>query len=400
MSAGTLRDRMAIVGMGCTRFGELWDKSTDDLVIEAATAALESARITVDDVDAFWVGTTRSGASGLILSRPLKIRYKPVTRVENYCATGSEAVRNAAYSVAAGAYGVVMAVGVEKLKDSSYVGLTSQNPPNDGTGLDSTAPALFSVLVPKYSERYGVDPETVREVMSHIAWKNHRNGSRNPRAQFRTEIPKETITNAPRIAGDLGLFDCSGMADGAAAAVIVSADRAAEYTDTPLYIKGMSMVAGPANGVGNPDYDFSTFPEVVISAEEAYRQAEITDPVSQLALAEVHDCFTPTELILMEDLGFSKRGEGWRDVLSGKFDAEGELPINPDGGLKSFGHPVGASGLRMLFECWLQLRGEAGERQLPGIGVGTARTKALTNNLGGPPGECVSFVSIVGVELD
>ena len=140
----------------------------------------------------------------------------------------------------------------------------------------------------------------------------------------------------------------------------------------------------------DPAYDFTTFPEVVRSARDAYQQAGIDDPAIQLSLAEVHDCFTPTELVLMEDLCFSEVGHAWKDVLAGDFDADGRVPVNPDGGLKSFGHPVGASGLRMLYEAWLQLRGQAGDRQVPG-----AHT-ALTHNLGGRPGGCVSFVSIVG----
>jgi acetyl-CoA C-acetyltransferase len=162
-------------------------------------------------------------------------------------------------------------------------------------------------------------------------------------------------------------------------------------------VKGLSFVAGPAAGTIDPAYDFTTFPEVVAAAKDAYSQAGVRDPRSELAMAEVHDCFTPTELVLMEDLGFSERGAGWEDVLSGTFDLDGELPVNPDGGLKAFGHPIGASGLRMLFECWLQLRGEAPqERTIASVAAG--RKLALTHNLGGAPGECVSFVSVVGSE--
>ena len=200
------------------------------------------------------------------------------------------------------------------------------------------------------------------------------------------------------MAGDLGVYDCSGVSDGSAAAIICRAEDAHRYTDHPLYVKALSFVAGPGGGPIDPDYDYTTFPEVVRSAADAYQQAGITDPRASLAMAEVHDCFTPTELVLMEDLGFSERGLGWKDVLAGTFDRDGELPVNPDGGLKSFGHPIGASGLRMLFECWLQLRQEAPpERQIATVAEG--RTLGLTHNLGGSPGECVSFVSIVGPEL-
>jgi acetyl-CoA C-acetyltransferase len=393
MASKGICDRVAIVGMGCTPFGEHWDKSVDDLLVESANAALDSAGVTIDDIDAFWLGTAGSGSSGLLLSRPLKIQHKPVSRNENMCATGSESFRNACYAVASGAYDIVMAIGVEKLKDSGYSGLVGSPPPSDGTEVAITPPASFSLLAPAYGSKYGVEMPKLKEVMTRIAWKNHKNGALNPRAQFKKEVPKETIANSPLIAGPLGIFDCSGVSDGSAAAIIVRAEDAHKYTDKPLYVKALSFVAGPGEGPLSPDYDYTTFDECVAVAEDAYQQCGITNPRQQLAMAEVHDCFTPTELVLMEDLGFSKRGEGWKDVMDGAFDLDGELPVNPDGGLKSFGHPIGASGLRMLYECWLQLRGEAGERQIK-----NGKKLALTHNLGGAPGNCVSFVAVVGSE--
>ena len=235
----------------------------------------------------------------------------------------------------------------------------------------------------------------MKEVLARIAWKNHKNGALNPRAQFKKEVAMETICASPLVAGSLGIFDCSGVSDGSAAAVIVRAEDAHKYCENPLYVKALSFVAGPAVGPIDSSYDYTTFREVVASAEDAYRQAGITDPRGQLAMAEVHDCFTPTELVLMEDLGFAERGMAWKEALAGSFDLDGDLPVNPDGGLKSFGHPIGASGLRMLFECWLQLRGEAPpERQ-----IDNGKSLGLTHNLGGAPGACVSFVSVVGAEL-
>lgn len=394
MGSKGIKDAVAIVGMGCTRFGERWEASTDDLLLDAVGEALGSAGVARDNVDAYWLGTLGSGQSGLTLSRPLGIDYKPVTRVENYCATGSESFRNACYAVASGAYDRVMAVGVEKLKDSGFSGLLRADPPSDGTAaeLSLTAPAAFSLLDPAYVAKYGVDAEAMRDAMTHVAWKNHVNGARNPKAQFRKEVSRETIAGAPKVAGRLGIFDCSGVSDGAAAAVIVRAEEAYEYTDRPIFVKAVSLAAGPMRGGLDPAYDFTSFPEVVHSAADAYAQAGITDPRTEISLAEVHDCFTPTELVLMEDLGFTERGQAWKDILAGAFDAEGRLPVNVDGGLKSFGHPVGASGLRMLYEAWLQLRGEAGPRQLADPRL------ALTHNLGGRPGGCVSFVSVVGNE--
>jgi acetyl-CoA C-acetyltransferase len=390
MASRGIKDRVAIVGMGCTKFGERWDQSADDMLIDAAYDAYESAGVTPDDIDAYWLGTIGSGVSGLALSAPLKINYKPVTRVENMCATGSEALRQACYAVASGAYDVAMAIGVEKLKDSGYSGLIGSDIPNDGTLGNLTAPAMFSLLAPAYFKKYGLDPDKGKDVLSRIAWKNHRNGAKNPKAQFQKEVPMEAIKNSPKIADPLGIMDCSGVSDGAAAAVVVRAEDAHKYCKNPIYIKALSFVAGPAEGPLKQDYDFTTFPEVVACAKDAYAQAGITKPREQISMAEVHDCFTPTELVLYEDLGFSSRGGAWQDVLDGFFDLEGKLPVNPDGGLKSFGHPIGASGLRMMYEMWLQLRGEAGPRQLNDPKLG------LTHNLGGMPGRCVTFISVVG----
>jgi acetyl-CoA C-acetyltransferase len=396
MGSHGIKDKVAIVGMACTKFGEHWDLGVDELVLQAAEGAFDSAGVTRDDIDAYWLGTAQSGMSGLLVSRPLRVNDKPVTRVENFCASGSEALRQAAYAVSCGAYDVALAIGVEKLKDSGYQGANAFPVPSDGTNRTVTAAAMYSMIVPAYAKRYGVGVDEVKQALARIASKNHANGARNPRAQFRKEMSVEQLLALPRIAGELSVFDCAGVADGAAAAVVVRAEDAHRYSTSPLFVKGISFVVGDGSGVSDPDYDYTTFPEVVASAREAYRQAGITDPRSQLAMAEVHDCFTPTELVLMEDLGFCERGNAWKEELAGTFDLAGDLPVNPDGGLKSFGHPVGASGLRMMFEVWLQMRGEAPEeRRISTFGT---RNLALTHNLGGYPGEMVSFVSILGTE--
>ncbi|MEY2571410.1 MAG: acetyl-CoA C-acetyltransferase [Acidimicrobiaceae bacterium] len=394
MGSHGIKDRVAIVGMGCTRFAEHWDKGLDDLLLDACGETFASAGITKQDVDAYWLGTAQSGMSGITLARPLELEGKPVTRVENYCATGAEALRQAAYAVASGAYDVAMAVGVEKVKDSGYQGLNAFPIPTDGTNRTLTAAAMFSMVAPAYAAKFGVAPDEVRTALARIASKNHYNGARNPRAQFRREMSVEQICAMPAVAGGLSVFDCAGVADGSAAAIVVRAEDALRYTDKPLYIKGLSFIAGNGSGLTDPSYDYTTFPEIVTCAADAYAQAGVTDPRRQLAMAEVHDCFTPTELVLMEDLGFCERGTAWKEVLAGAFDLDGDLPVNPDGGLKSFGHPVGASGLRMMFECWLQLRGEApDDRRISTYGQ---RDLALTHNLGGYPGEMVSFISILG----
>ncbi|MDX1511808.1 MAG: acetyl-CoA acetyltransferase [Nitriliruptorales bacterium] len=395
MGSHGIRDKVAIIGMGCTPFAEHWDKSLDDLIVDASVDALSSAGVERDQVDAFWFGTAQSGMSGITLAGPLKLEGKPVTRVENFCSSGSEALRQAAYAVASGAYDVAMAVGAEKVKDSGYQGLNAFPIPSDGTGRTLTAAAMFSLVAPAYAAKYDVDPDELRRVLAMIASKNHANGAKNPKAQFRREVSVDQVCAAPAVAGQLGVFDCAGVADGAAAAIVVRAEDAATYTHKPVFIKALSFVAGNGSGVIDPSYDYTHFPECEAAAADAYQQAGITDPRAELAMAEVHDCFTPTELVLMEDLGFSQRGEAWKDVTNGTFALDGDLPVNTDGGLKSFGHPVGASGLRMHYECFLQLRGEAGDRQ-----VSNGRTKALVHNLGGYPGEMVSFVSILGSEQD
>ena len=395
MASNGIKDKVAIISIGCTPFREHWDKSRDDLVIDATKQTLDGVNLASEDIDAYWIGTAQSGMSGLTLSMPLKLEGKPVTRVENFCATGSEALRQACYAVASGAYDTAMAVGVEKVKDSGYQGLNAFPIPTAGTNRTLTAAAMYSLVLPAYAKKYGVDENELRMVVAKIAEKNHFNGARNPLAQFRREMSAEAICDMAAVAGQLSVFDCAGVADGAAAAIVVSADKAYEYTDKPLFIKALSLVSGNGSGLMDPEYDYTTFPECAAAAQDAYLQAGITNPREELALAEVHDCFTPTELILMEDLKFSERGQAWEDVLNGDFALDGAIPVNTDGGLKSFGHPVGASGIRMHYECWLQLRREApAERQISD----TSRNLALVHNLGGYPGEMVSFVSILGAE--
>ena len=398
MASHGIKNRVAIIGMGCTRFTEHWDKGLDDLLIEASGKAFASAGVTKEDVDAYWFGTAQSAMSGIALARPLQLEGKPVTRIENYCATGSEALRQACYAVASGAYDSAMAIGAEKVKDSGMQGLNAFPVPNDGTSRTLTAAAMFSMVAPAYAQKYGVERAELKRVLARIASKNHANGAKNPLAQFRKEMSVEQLLAMPNVAGDLSVFDCAGVADGSAAAIVVRAEDAHKYTDKPLYVKALSMVAGNGGGLMDPAYDYTTFPEIVACANDAYAQAGITDPRTELAMAEVHDCFTPTELVLMEDLGFCERGTAWKEIEAGSFDLDGDLPVNPDGGLKSFGHPTGASGLRMMYEAWLQLRGEApAERRISTYGT---RKLALTHNLGGYPGEMVSFVSILGTEPD
>ncbi|MEJ7584903.1 MAG: hypothetical protein WKF43_12675 [Acidimicrobiales bacterium] len=250
MGSHGIRDRVAIVGMGCTTFGEHFDRGLDDLLVDATADAFASAGTDRDSVDAYWLGTAQSGMSGITLARPLGLEAKPVTRVENMCASGSEALRQAAYAVASGAYDVAMAVGVEKVKDSGYQGLNAFPVPGDGTGRTLTAAAMFSMVVPAYAERYGVDRAELRRVLARIASKNHSNGARNPRAQFRREMSVEQLLALPAVAGELSVFDCAGVADGAAAAVVV---RARTLTATPTGPStSRRCPSWPATAAGSP----------------------------------------------------------------------------------------------------------------------------------------------------
>ena len=387
---GTIKDKVAIVGMGCTAFGELWDKGVNDLIIEAATEALDDAGMGLNDVEAVWASTLRSGLSGSLVADSLKLRGVPVTRVENHCASGHEAVRNAAYGVASGMYDRVLAIGYEKLKDSGFPGMGVGRPPHPAFMQFWTAPTGFGFIASRYFRHAGLSTKEGKEILARIAVKNHANGSRAPKAHLRNPVRLDQVLNAPIIAWPLGLFDCCGTSDGAAAAVLVRAEEAKRYCNNPVYIKGIGLSVDPVMPYFRSHFDYLGFNATRQAARQAYEQAGVQDPREEIDLAEVHDCFTITELVNYEDLGFSLAGKAWQDVLEETFHPGGALPVNVDGGLKCFGHPVGASGLRMLYELYLQLQGKAGERQLDSPRTGLAHT------LGGPPQ--VSCVVVVGNE--
>jgi acetyl-CoA C-acetyltransferase len=392
-----IKDKVAIVGMGCTKFGERWDKGVEDLIVEAAYEAFEDAGIEPKDIQAAWIGTVFSGLSAITLS-PLQLPYIPMTRVENMCATGSEALRGACYAVAAGVCDVALAVGVEKLKDSGTTGVKGPSVVGDnqegssGIGPGYSAPASFAYLATRYFHDYNIKPEEGKRLLAQITVKNHHNGSLNPKAHFQNELTVEQVVNAPIVAWPLGLFDCCGVSDGAAAAVVTRADMAKSFRDDPIYVKGMQITVGARQGAMAQDYDFVHIEENVIGSRRAYEEAGVKDPRKELSMAEVHDCFSIHEMIVYEDLGFSQRGRAREDIEAGSFTLEGDLPINTDGGLKCFGHPLGASGLRMMYEVYKQLQGKAGPRQVKNPHLG------LTHNLGGNAGTGVCSCFIVGNE--
>ena len=384
-----IKDRVAIIGMGCSKFGERWDASASDLMIEAVNEAYLDSGLTTADINAAWVGTASSFRTGQPVAEALKFNYIPITRVENACATATEAFRNAAYAVAAGIYDIVLAVGVEKLKDSGFSGLAIPEAPNSGVTPAAPPPSQFAMAATRYFHKYNISIDEGKQTLANIAVKNHHNGSLNPKAHFQKEIKPEQALNAPMIAWPLGLYDCCGVSDGAAAAILTTPEIAKSLKSDYVLVKALGLSVG-AYGMLRDDWDFTYFPETVNASKQAYLEAGITNPQEQIDLAMVHDCFTITELIIYEDLGFSERGKGSEDAAAGKFDLEGDLPVNTDGGLKCFGHPVGASGIRMIYEVYQQLRGTADLRQLAQPRIG------LTHNLGGRPGSFTCSVGIFG----
>lgn len=394
-----IRDKVVILGMGCSRFGERWDCSADDLVAESFQEAVADAGIYRDQIDAAWFGLSMDeqnlGKSALSLSHALRLPNIAATRVENLCATGSEALRGAVYAVAAGAADIALALGVEKLKDTGYGGLPerSKGTFNDLWQPSATAPGSFAQFASAYMARYNLPMETLKEAMAHVSWKSHENGSKNPKAHLQRRLSKEAIVNAPMISYPLGLFDCCGVSDGSACAIVASPEMAKRLGRTGELVSVKSMQLSLSNGseMSHNSWDGSFAHTTRIASQRAYREAGIIDPVRELDMVEVHDCFSITELVTMEDLGLSEPGAGYRDVLEGKFDANGEVASNIDGGLKCFGHPIGASGLRMVYEAYNQLLGRAGDRQL------IRPKRALTHNLGGFPNNNVCSISILGM---
>lgn len=394
-----IKDKVAIIGMGCTRFGERWDADVDSLMVEAFREAMTDAVIETSQIDAAWLGVGMDsiavGPSAVPLSVALRLDNIPVTKVENFCASGTDAFRGAVYAVASGAADVALALGVEKLKDTGYGGLPVRPRGTlfDMIGTPGSAPGQFAQIASAYAAVHGVDNRDLKRAMAHVSVKSHANGVRNPKAHLRRAIDIDTVLDAPMIAEPLGLFDCCGVSDGAACAIVTTPERARAMGKRDLVtVKALQLAASNGWEVQGSGWDGSYFHTTRIAATRAYQEAGITDPRAQIGLMEVHDCFSITELVTMEDLHISAPGTGWKDVLDGFFDADGELPCQIDGGLKCFGHPIGASGLRMIYENYLQLLGRAGERQRA-----EPPAFALTHNLGGFPFQNVAAVSIVGL---
>ena len=395
--ASGIRDKVAIIGMGCTAFGEHWDRGADELMVEAFAEAIADAGIGRDEIQAAWVGNALDdvnvGNSALPLAHALRLQTIPVTRVENMCATGTEALRAASYAVAAGAVDIALALGVEKLKDTGYGGLPIKTKGlfNDLWMPYGSPPGNFAQLAGAYAAKHGIAAGDLKRAMAHVSWKSHQNGALNPKAHLRKPVDIEKIIAAPMIADPLGLFDCCGVSDGAACAIITTPEIAkALGKNNPVVVKAIQLAASNGWESQFNEWDGSYVRNTRIAAGRAYAEAGVSDPRSEITLSEVHDCFSVTELVTMEDLGLSDEGRALFDIMDGRFDRDGAQPCQIDGGLKCFGHPVGASGLRMAYEVYNQLLGRSGDRQLEDVRLG------LTHNLGGAPYNSVSAVTILG----
>ncbi|MBI4285665.1 MAG: acetyl-CoA acetyltransferase [Chloroflexi bacterium] len=383
-----IRDKVAIIGTGVTKFGEHWDKSAGDLIVDAVHAACGEANVDLKrDVEAIWASTLYywSGMSGWIAADPLRFYGKPVTRVENQCASGMDAVRNAAYAVAAGAYDIVVACGVEKLLDQGGRGLSQEIVHTHPVLAWQSAPAYFAPCAVSAFKEWGWS----REDLARVAVKNHHNGAKHPKAHFQMEITAEMVLKAPMVAYPLGLFDCCGLSEGAAAVVLTRPDIARSLVgDSYASIKALALAVETQWPYFRPDWTGLALPANVKAAQMAYREAGITNPRRELDFAVVHDCFTITELLIYQDLGLCPPGEATELVKSGVTAIDGEFPVNPDGGLKCFGHPVGATGVRMVAELTKQVLGKAEGYQVKDANIG------LAHNLGGP--QAIASVAIVG----
>ena len=392
-----IKDKVAILGMGCSKFGERWDADAEDLIVEAYEECIADAGVETSQIDAAWFSTAieevHVGKSGLPLSIALRLPNIPVTRVENYCASGTESFRGAVYAVASGAADIALACGVEKLKDTGYGGLPqrSRGAVNSMYWANASAPGSFAQLATAYSTKHGVSMDEIKRAMAQISVKSHENGAKNPKAHLQKVIDIDTVLNAPMVAAPLGLFDCCGVSDGAAAAIVTTPEIARSMGKHDLVsVKALQLAVSNGQEASHNSWDGSYFITTRKAAERAYKEAGIDKPRDQISMFECHDCFSVTELVTMEDLYISEEGEAWQDVLDGFYNADGQVPCQIDGGLKCFGHPIGASGLRMLYEMYNQVLGRAGDRQLENPTIG------MTHNLGGFPHQNVSSIAIVG----
>lgn len=375
MGREVIRDKVAITGVGCCPFGENWNQGPADMIVDAAYEAYADAGIEDPQrqIDAVFTGSIYSNKGPHECSDALKLFNKPVTMVSNYCATGTEALRCGVLSIAAGLYDTVLIVGYDKPKDRGVAGPSVMM--DRVRDLPQTPAGWFALCAATYFEKFGAG----REDLAKIAVKNHKNGTLAPNSFLKREITVEEVLAARMISWPFGLYDCAAQTDGAAAAVLSRADLVPPAGR--ILVKGVAVIAGP-NPQKDPGNDFLSWKPSAWAAEEVYAQAGIDDPAGQVDVAQLHDCFTLTELLSYEDLGFIEKGSAREHIADGRFELGGALPVNTDGGLKAFGHPTAATGVRMIYENVQQLRGTAGARQVPDVHT------ALSHNIGGHPTAC------------
>jgi len=387
-----MRD-VAVIGVGCTTFGEKWNTSFRDLFVQAGALALEDAGIQGEALGAMYVGNMSAGRFieqehiGALIAdyAGLATTHIPSTRVEAACASGGLSFRQAFISVASGIEDIVVAAGVEKMTDvasgASVEALAGAADREWEGFVGATFPGLYAMIANDYMNRYPL----TREQLAQVAVKNHYNGARNPIAQFQQEITLETVLRSTLVADPLRLFDCSPITDGAAAVVLAPLEMAKKFTDTPVKILASSQASDTI--ALHDRRDISTLDVSVAAGRRAFSMSGLSP--KDIDLVEVHDCFTIAEICAIEDLGFCKKGEAGRLTGEGVTALHGDLPVNTSGGLKACGHPVGATGIKQVCEVVMQLRGEAGKRQIDGARIG------MTHNVGGT-GATVA-VHILGV---
>ena len=381
---------VSIIGAGCTRFGERWDDSLRDLVVETGIRAIEDANVSGEEIDGLYVGNMSGGRFveqehiGALISdcAGLSRLHVPSTRVEAACASGGLALRQAVLAVASGYSDVVIAAGVEKMTDvTGGVAADALAAAADREWecfFGATFPALYAMIARLHMHRFG----TTREELAAVAVKNHHHGCMNPISQYRTEITVDKVLKSPLVADPLRVLDCSPITDGAAAVVLAPTDLARKFSDSPIRILAAAQASDTL--ALHDRRDMTTLDASVYAARKAFDQAGL-EP-KDIDLAEVHDAFTIGEIVAIEDLGFVEKGEGGRATQEGLTAIGGKIPVNTSGGLKACGHPVGATGIKQAYELVLQLRGEAGERQVEGAEIG------LTHNVGGCGGTALVHI--------
>jgi acetyl-CoA C-acetyltransferase len=374
-----MRD-VAIIGVSQTKFGELWDDSFRDLITDAGLGAIKDAGIEGADLEAMYVGNMSAGLFvqqehiASLIADHAGLTPIPCARIEAACASGGLALRNGIMAVASGYHDIVISAGVEKMTDvvdpTPAIATASDQEWEAQQGV--TFPSLYAMMARRHMHEFG----TTREQMAMVSVINHKNAAKNPRAQYPMEVSLEQVMSSTMVADPLRLLDCSPISDGAAAAILCPAEDAKKYTDTPIYVKASAQSSGSI--ALHDRKSLTTIDATVNAARKAFQMANMTP--KDIDMVEVHDCFSINGILAIEDIGFVEKGQGGPAIEDGMTQLDGEIPVNPSGGLKARGHPLGATGIAQAAELVWQLRGEAGKRQVEGAEVGMA------HNIGGTGG--------------